>query len=67
MQFLLPGLGILFIALKLTAVIDWSWWLVLIPLYPAIIVWGILFGGALIALLLYIAVWIEAFVRSLRR
>lgn len=26
-------LGILFIGLKLTAVIDWSWWLVLLPLY----------------------------------
>lgn len=26
-------LGLLFIGLKLTEVIDWSWWLVLLPLY----------------------------------
>lgn len=26
-------LGILFIALKLTGVIDWSWWFVLLPVY----------------------------------
>lgn len=26
-------LGLLFIALKLTGVIDWSWWLVLLPIY----------------------------------
>jgi hypothetical protein len=26
-------LGILFIALKLTGYITWSWWLVLLPLY----------------------------------
>lgn len=32
-------LGVLFIGLKLTGHIDWSWWLVLAPLYvPAIIV-----------------------------
>lgn len=26
-------LGLLFIGLKLTGYIDWSWWLVLLPLY----------------------------------
>ena len=26
-------LGLLFIGLKLGGVIDWSWWLVLLPLY----------------------------------
>lgn len=26
-------LGILFVGLKLTAYIDWSWWLVLLPFY----------------------------------
>lgn len=25
--------GVVFIVLKLTGVIDWSWWLVLLPLY----------------------------------
>jgi hypothetical protein len=35
----LPLLSLLFIALKLTNYIDWSWWLVTAPLYiPAIIV-----------------------------
>lgn len=29
-------LGILFIALKLTGVINWSWWLVLLPLYGSV-------------------------------
>ena len=28
-------LTILFIGLKLTALIDWSWWFVLMPLYVA--------------------------------
>jgi len=33
-------LGILFIGLKLTGYITWSWWLVLLPLYivPAILI-----------------------------
>ena len=35
----LPLLSLLFIALKLTNYIDWSWWLVLAPMYfPFIIV-----------------------------
>lgn len=28
-----PALGLLFIGLKLTEVITWSWWIVLLPLY----------------------------------
>lgn len=37
-------LGVLFIGLKLTGQIDWSWWLVLAPLYagPALIL--VIFG-----------------------
>lgn len=35
-------LGIAFIVLKLTNVIDWSWWLVLLPLYGGIIIWIII-------------------------
>jgi hypothetical protein len=36
-------LGILFIALKLLGVINWSWWLVLLPLYgPVALVAGII-------------------------
>lgn len=39
-------LAILFIGLKLAAIIDWSWWLVLIPVYPAILgVFGIIVGS----------------------
>lgn len=39
MQFgILPLLGVLFVALKLTNAIAWSWWLVLLPFY----------GGALL-------------------
>jgi hypothetical protein len=41
-------LGILFIALKLFGVIDWSWWLVLAPLYV---------GPALLLLAIVIIVW----------
>lgn len=29
----LEALGLIFIVLKLTNVIDWSWWLVLLPIY----------------------------------
>lgn len=39
-------LTILFIGLKLTAFITWPWWVVLSPLYPAILL--ILFGYALL-------------------
>ena len=31
-------LGILFIALKLTGYIAWSWWLVLLPLYLPLVI-----------------------------
>jgi hypothetical protein len=33
---LLSVLGVVFIVLKLVGVIDWSWWLVLLPLYGPI-------------------------------
>lgn len=36
-------LGLLFIALKLTNFIDWSWWVVLLPLYGGIAIFAILF------------------------
>jgi uncharacterized BrkB/YihY/UPF0761 family membrane protein len=34
----LPALTLLFIALKLTNVIAWSWWLVLLPLYGVFVI-----------------------------
>jgi hypothetical protein len=30
---------LLFIALKLMGFIAWSWWLIFLPLYPAIVIW----------------------------
>ena len=51
-------LGIVFITLKLTGFIDWSWWLVTAPL------WG---GVAAAALVLVIAVLIAAANGSRRR
>lgn len=35
-------LGLLFIALKLTGVIDWSWWLVLLPIYAPLALVGVI-------------------------
>ena len=32
-------LGILFIGLKLTGYISWSWWLVLLPIYGPMLFW----------------------------
>jgi len=44
MKLLLIMLTTLFVGLKLTGVIGWSWWLVLLPFY----------GGALLAVLIAI-------------
>ena len=35
-------LGIVFIVLKLTHYIDWSWWLVLLPIYGGALLWIII-------------------------
>lgn len=43
-------LAILFIGLKLTGFIDWSWWIVLLPLYA-----GPAFALCLVAVVLIIA------------
>lgn len=52
-------LGLLFIALKLTNVITWSWVFVLLPLYGPIVaalgIWLITLAGMSI---LYIVLWI---------
>ena len=45
-------LGIIFTVLKLTGVISWSWWLVLLPFYGGIAVLGIIL--IIIALVMYI-------------
>lgn len=41
-------LGILFIALKLTGYVTWSWWLVLLPLYLPLAVLVAILGIALL-------------------
>lgn len=38
----LSALALIIITLKLIGVITFSWWLVLIPLYPAVLIWGII-------------------------
>jgi phosphoglycerol transferase MdoB-like AlkP superfamily enzyme len=43
-------LGLLFIALKLTGVIDWSWWWVTAPL------WG---GALLVILVVVLILWLR--------
>lgn len=37
---ILEILFLIFLTLKLVGTIDWSWWLVFAPLYPAMIVWS---------------------------
>ena len=44
-------LGLLFIALKLTNFIDWSWWLVLAPLWIPIAI--VLFMLIIVAIVTY--------------
>lgn len=45
-------LTILYIGLKLTGFVDWSWWLVLLPLYGPLAVIGVMFiiAGLLMAI-----------------
>lgn len=44
----LPGLALALIVLKLCSVINWSWWLVILPLYgPAAFVIGVWILGYL--------------------
>lgn len=40
-------LGILFIALKLTHVVSWSWWLVLLPVYGPLVMLLVIVGAIL--------------------
>ncbi len=45
---LLGTLGVVFVVLKLCAVIDWSWWLVLAPLYVGLAIVLVLFAIAVL-------------------
>lgn len=49
-------LGLIFITLKLTDVIDWSWWLVLMPLYWGAAL-GVIFVVSIIAAYLLLALF----------
>ena len=40
-------LTILFVALKLTGFIDWSWWWVLSPAIFCVVLWIIIVGGVI--------------------
>jgi|688.fasta_scaffold212734_3 hypothetical protein len=45
-------LAVLFIGLKLTNFITWSWWLVLLPLYGGLgIAFGIMFFGFIVTVI----------------
>lgn len=56
MKFFLPLLGLLFIALKLTGYIAWSWWLVLLPLYGGLLLVLAIIFVPLVILLIAVAV-----------
>ena len=45
-------LGIVFTVLKLTGVISWSWWLVLLPFYGGLALFGVVL--VIVALVMYI-------------
>lgn len=45
-------LGIVFITLKLCGVIDWSWWLVLLPIY----------GPIALAIVIVVAIYVVAII-----
>ena len=38
-------LGVLFVALKLTGVIDWSWWWVTLPFWAGLALLAVFFAG----------------------
>jgi len=40
-------LTVLFVILKLTGNIEWSWWLVMAPIYPAIVVITVVYATIL--------------------
>jgi len=39
-------LGVLFVGLKLTGYIDWSWWLVTLPFWGGAVLWLLIVGAA---------------------
>ena len=43
-------LGLIFITLKLMAIIDWSWWLVLLPIYGGVAIWLVVVIATIVVL-----------------
>jgi len=44
---LLEALTLIFVVLKLMSIIDWSWWVVISPMYGAVVIWLLVFFGML--------------------
>lgn len=65
-QLLMIGLALLFIGLKLTGHIDWSWWWVLAPLWgPAAVILTI--AGSVIVWMVLHYVWVFWVLRRVAR
>ena len=43
-NWVLSALGLIFIVLKLTGVIDWSWWYITMPLWGGLALLALIFG-----------------------
>jgi len=50
---LLGWLTVAFVVLKLTGFIDWSWWLVLAPLWAGLAIWAVLIVAAIVVVALW--------------
>ena len=45
-------LTVAFVVLKLTGFIDWSWWLVLAPLWAGLAIWAVIIVAAIVVVAL---------------
>ncbi len=55
----LPVLGLMFIALKLCHVITWSWWLILMPFFAIpLVIFGMIAIPVSVAIFVAFVVWI---------
>ena len=51
---ILGALGCIFITLKLCGIINWSWWLVTLPIWGSIVIYSIVFSILLLLISLEI-------------
>lgn len=49
MNSMIGALGVLFVALKLIGIINWSWWLVLLPFYVGLILFVVYMAMLIVA------------------